>query len=105
MLVFLLGPEPAPPPEPADRSRSRGWDALREWLTTAVVGPFADFMRRPVWLAILIFVLGYKLGEAMAGVMAMPLYISLGFSLTEIAPFPSWSDSSRPWSERSPAAA
>ena len=85
MLVFLLGPEPPPPPEPADRSRSRGWDAVREWLATAVVGPFADFMRRPAWLVILIFVVGYKLGEAMAGVMAMPLYISLGFSLNEIA--------------------
>jgi MFS transporter, PAT family, beta-lactamase induction signal transducer AmpG len=85
MLVFVLGPEPAPPPESADRRRSRGWDALREWLATAVVGPFVDFMRRPRWLAILIFVLGYKLGEAMAGVMAMPLYIALGFSLVEIA--------------------
>ena len=85
MLVFLLGPEPAIPPELTDRSRSRGWDALREWLATAVVGPFADFMRRPGWFAILIFVLGYKLGEAMAGVMAMPLYIALGFSLVEIA--------------------
>jgi MFS transporter, PAT family, beta-lactamase induction signal transducer AmpG len=85
MLVFLLGPEPAPPPERTDRRLSGGWEALREWLATAVVGPFADFMRRPAWLAILIFVLGYKLGEAMAGVMAMPLYIALGFSLTEIA--------------------
>src|SRR5579864_4172854 len=46
MLVFLLGPEPGLPPELTDRSRSRGWDALREWLATAVVGPFADFMRR-----------------------------------------------------------
>ena len=80
MLVFLLGPEPAPPPETANRSRG-GLEALRQWLTTAVVGPFADFIRRPGWLAILIFVLGYKLGEAMAGVMAMPLYIALGFSL------------------------
>jgi MFS transporter, PAT family, beta-lactamase induction signal transducer AmpG len=85
MLVFLLGPEPAPSPERTDRSLSGGWEALREWLATAVVGPFADFMRRPAWFAILIFVLGYKLGEAMAGVMAMPLYIALGFSLTEIA--------------------
>ena len=84
MLVFLLGPEPAPPPETANRSRG-GLEALRQWLTTAVVGPFADFIRRPGWLAILIFVLGYKLGEAMAGVMAMPLYVALGFSLTEIA--------------------
>jgi len=34
---------------------------------------------------ILVFVVGYKLGEAMASVMATPLYISLGFSLDEIA--------------------
>ena len=53
--------------------------------STAVIGPFADFMRRPLWLVILIFIVGYKLGEAMAGVMATPLYISLGFSLDEIA--------------------
>ena len=85
MLVFLLGPEPPPPAEPADRSRSRGLDAFREWLAAAVVEPFIDFTLRPGWLAILIFVVGYKLGEAMAGVMAMPLYISLGFSLDEIA--------------------
>jgi PAT family beta-lactamase induction signal transducer AmpG len=85
MLVFVLGPEPAAPPASADRSRGRGLDAVREWMAAAVVGPFADFMRRPEWLAILVFVLGYKLGEAMAGVMAMPLYIALGFSLTEIA--------------------
>jgi PAT family beta-lactamase induction signal transducer AmpG len=50
-----------------------------------MAGPFIDFMRRPLWLVILIFVVGYKLGEALAGVMAMPLYISLGFSLGEIA--------------------
>src|SRR5260370_11733402 len=31
------------------------------------------------------FIVGYTLGEAMAGVMARPLYISLGFSLNEIA--------------------
>ncbi len=85
MLVFLCGPEPAAPAEPAHRVRSRGWDALRDWLATAVSGPFADFMLRPRWPAILVFVLGYKLGEAMAGVMAMPLYISLGFSLGQIA--------------------
>ena len=56
-----------------------------QWLATAVTGPFADFMRRPLWVVILIFILGYKLGEAMAGVMAMPLYVSLGFSLEQIA--------------------
>ncbi len=84
MLVFIFGPEPAPPPELQTRGATR-WDAIREWLATAVTGPFADFMRRPMWLAIVIFIVGYKLGEAMAGVMATPLYISLGFSLNQIA--------------------
>src|ERR1700719_1252840 len=37
MLVFALGPEPVLPPEAADRSRSRGWDSVREWMKTAVV--------------------------------------------------------------------
>lgn len=85
MLVFLLAPEPPVRVELATSSGSSRWDAFRQWLTTAVTGPFADFMRRPLWVVILIFVLGYKLGEAMAGVMAMPLYISLGFSLEQIA--------------------
>src|SRR5216683_3281462 len=85
MLVFLFGPEPKPPAETSHHGRSRGWAALREWFTTAVAGPFADFVHRPLWPVILLFVLGYKLGEAMAGVMATPLYISLHFSLDEIA--------------------
>src|SRR5579859_4798736 len=42
-------------------------------------------MNRPLWPIILIAVFAYKLGEAMAGVMSTPLYISLGFSLPEIA--------------------
>ena len=54
-------------------------------LSTAVIGPFRDFMHRPLWPVILIAIFGYKLGEAMAGVMSTPLYISLGFSLPEIA--------------------
>ncbi|HEY6299876.1 MAG TPA: MFS transporter [Candidatus Binatus sp.] len=85
MLVFIFGPEPAPAPGVRLHAGATGWNAFREWLATAVTGPFADFMRRPMWPAIVIFIIGYKLGEAMAGVMAMPLYISLGFSLNEIA--------------------
>src|SRR5271166_5265564 len=86
MIVFIFGPEPATPPEarPNSAAASR-LDAVRVWLATAVTGPFADFMRRPRWLAIVIFIVGYKLGEAMAGVMATPLYISIGFSLDQIA--------------------
>jgi MFS transporter, PAT family, beta-lactamase induction signal transducer AmpG len=84
MLVFIFGPEPKAPVE-AGRGLPGGYDAIRRWFATAVLGPFADFMRRPLWPAILIFIFAYKLGEAMAGVMAMPLYIAIGFSLEQIA--------------------
>lgn len=59
-----------------------GW---RERLRLAVVAPFADFMTRPLWPAILAFVLLYKLGDALAGVMTGPFYVELGFTKTEIA--------------------
>jgi len=89
ILVFLLGPEPRVATQPADpapiRAASGNSGAFSKWLATAVLGPFADFTRRPIWPVILLFILGYKVGEAMAGIMATPLYISLGFSLDEIA--------------------
>jgi PAT family beta-lactamase induction signal transducer AmpG len=84
-LVFLFGPEPGEPAPIARRAESKGWVAMRKWFATAVGGPFADFMKRPAWPAVVIFIVGYKLGEALAGVMAMPLYVSLGFSLDQIA--------------------
>jgi PAT family beta-lactamase induction signal transducer AmpG len=84
LLVFLLSPEPKVPPETHLSARS-GWDAMRHAFSTAVVGPFRDFMHRPLWPVILVAIFGYKLGEAMAAVMSTPLYISLGFSLSEIA--------------------
>ncbi len=89
ILVFLFGPEPAVPAENREArpgaGKPGGWHEIESWFSTAVVGPFADFMRRPMWLVILLSVFGYKLGEAMASVMSTPLYISLGFSLNEIA--------------------
>jgi PAT family beta-lactamase induction signal transducer AmpG len=84
MLVFLFGPEPKVPAGTA-HTGAVGWKGVRHSFATAVTGPFTDFMHRPLWLLILIFIVGYKLGEALAGVMATPLYVSLGFSLNEIA--------------------
>jgi MFS transporter, PAT family, beta-lactamase induction signal transducer AmpG len=83
MLVFLFGPEPNPASRFQQYSQSR--ESLLRWFSKAVVGPFADFMRRPLWPVILVFIIGYKVGEGMGVVMANPLYISLGFSLSEIA--------------------
>jgi MFS transporter, PAT family, beta-lactamase induction signal transducer AmpG len=85
MLVFLFGPEPKVSAETSKDGRRHGWKAVETWLSTAVVGPFADFMRRPFWLLTLLVIVDYKLGEGMTGVMSTPLYIALGFTLNEIA--------------------
>jgi MFS family permease len=84
LLVFLFGPEPKVSAD-ASPAAGSGWQGIRHAFAIAVIGPFRDFMRRPLWPVIVIAILGYKLGEAMAGVMSTPLYISLGFSLPEIA--------------------
>jgi PAT family beta-lactamase induction signal transducer AmpG len=84
LLVFWFGPEPEVPAR-VSRTGESGWSAIRHAFSTAVIGPFRDFTQRPLWPVILIAIFGYKMGEAMAGVMSTPLYISLGFTLPEIA--------------------
>ena len=99
MLVFLFGPEPAVKVSAATAERERRAAdylaarphlrgpvaAVTAWLYGAVICPFADFVSRPRWIAVLLFVIGYKLGEAMAGAMANTLYVELGFRLEQIA--------------------
>lgn len=51
---------------------------------TAVIEPFADFMRRPGWLLILVFVALYRYSDALLGNMANPFYLELGFTKTDI---------------------
>lgn len=73
-LAGREGAHPAAPPA--------GWMAR---LDAAVVQPFADFMRRRHWFAILLFVALFKLGEALAGIMTTPFYRSLGFTREDVA--------------------
>jgi PAT family beta-lactamase induction signal transducer AmpG len=78
-LAVLLAPRErgAAAPEAAT-----GW---RLRMQAAVVAPFADFLRRRHWLAILLFIGLFKLGEALAGVMTTPFYRQLGFSREDVA--------------------
>ena len=65
-------------------SKSRdGLATAAHFLSHNVVAPFADFLRRPgAWL-ILLFVLTYKLGDAMGQNMLAPMLVHEGFSDTE----------------------
>lgn len=56
-----------------------------DWIREHVIAPFSDFMKRPHWIAILLFILLYKLADAFMGVMTNPFLIDIGFSKEQIA--------------------
>jgi PAT family beta-lactamase induction signal transducer AmpG len=88
MATVWLTPEPADPSipaAPADGGGAGGATRLAAWVAGAVIGPFRDFVRRPGWLAILVFVVLYKFGDALAGTMANPFYVAMGFTRLEVA--------------------
>ncbi|MFZ4540688.1 MAG: AmpG family muropeptide MFS transporter [Rickettsiales bacterium] len=58
---------------------------VKSFLKDYVVAPFRDFMTRPLWLAVLAFVILYKLGDAFMGVMFNPFLLDLGFTKSQIA--------------------
>jgi PAT family beta-lactamase induction signal transducer AmpG len=53
------------------------------WLETTLIGPFREFLQRRGAVLILLFVLIYKLGDAMGQSMLNPMIVELGFSDTE----------------------
>jgi PAT family beta-lactamase induction signal transducer AmpG len=60
-----------------------GGHGFREFLRVAVAAPFVDFFRRRgAWL-ILLFVLLYKLGDAMGQLMLSPMIVDQGFTNTD----------------------
>ena len=93
IAVTLLGPEPARAPDPEAAARERrlaatasAWaGAGAAWFARAVLAPLAEFAARPGWVAVLAFILLYKLGDAALATMANPFYVELGFSKSEIA--------------------
>ncbi|MDP6689499.1 MAG: AmpG family muropeptide MFS transporter [Alphaproteobacteria bacterium] len=84
IVTILLNPEPDAPAGIQVRGRTHPW----QWLREAVFEPFAEFLRRGGWQAaalILLFVVFYKFGDSLAGIMAGPFYVEIGFSKSEIA--------------------
>ena len=72
-------------PEPRSFREERGGRSAGDWLYRTVVEPFADFLSRPAWAWLLLFIVLYKLGDAYAGVMSGVFYLALGFTKAEIA--------------------
>lgn len=58
--------------------------SIHSW-KIATIDPFADFFKRDYAVLILLAIIFYKLGDSMLGVVSMPFYMDLGFSLKEIS--------------------
>ncbi len=84
LITTLVSPEPVRSTEAVSHTQPTvGARGIAVWVYRAVVAPFADFMARPNWLMILLFIALYKYGDALLGVMANPFYLEIGFSLDE----------------------
>ncbi len=85
-LTVWLTREPAAPPSVlAPVEGATFAQKAVAWTRDAVVGPFADFASRPSWLLILVFIVLYKFGDALAGAMANPFYVAMEFTRVEVA--------------------
>ena len=79
LAAFWLGPSR----RTAVRDEPFSLAAFRHFIRHNVAAPFVDFFRRPgAWL-ILLFVLTYKLGDAVGQNMLSPMIVQQGFSDTE----------------------
>ncbi|MEO5331663.1 MAG: AmpG family muropeptide MFS transporter [Magnetococcus sp. YQC-5] len=99
LITILWNPEPERQTSMASRKQEifmqaflaarpgcAGWKgAVLAWISGAVIAPFAEFMGRRGWALTLLFILMYKFGDALAGVMSGPFYVEMGFSKIEIA--------------------
>src|SRR6185437_7996810 len=85
IVTVLMTREPAVPAAAlALEAQGTRAERVARWASTAIVDPFRDFMRRRGWATILVLIVLYKLGEALAGTMSNTLYQELGFAKDEV---------------------
>jgi MFS transporter, PAT family, beta-lactamase induction signal transducer AmpG len=80
VLTVLLSQEPLRRPLPPAKN-------AMDWLHGALVEPFADFVGRYRWQAVLILALiaTYRISDVVMGIMANPFYVDMGYSKDEVA--------------------
>jgi PAT family beta-lactamase induction signal transducer AmpG len=80
VLTVLLSPEPVRRALPAPRNAA-------QWLEEVLIEPFADFIRRYRWHAVLILALIsiYRISDVVMGIMANPFYVDMGFTKDQVA--------------------
>lgn len=80
VLTVLFSREPAHVVLPPSRNAA-------EWLRSALLEPFADFLKRYGKQALLILALigVYRISDVVMGIMANPFYVDMGYTKDEVA--------------------
>lgn len=80
LLTVLYSAEPVAIKLPPARN-------AKEWLQSALVEPFADFIRRYQGQAVIILLLIaiYRISDVVMGIMANPFYVDMGYTKDEVA--------------------
>jgi PAT family beta-lactamase induction signal transducer AmpG len=80
LCTVLMSKEPVPAELPPARN-------VKEWLQGALIDPFADFLKRYKWQAVLILSLiaVYRISDVVMGIMANPFYVDMGYTKAEVA--------------------
>ncbi len=73
-------------PEPVHRVIAPARN-LAQWLQGALVAPFADFLGRYRWQAVLILglIALYRISDVVMGIMANPFYVDMGYTKDQVA--------------------
>ncbi|BDW12222.1 MFS transporter [Polynucleobacter sp. SHI8] len=61
--------------------------SVKQWIHVAFIEPFADFLKRYQWHAVLILSLiaVYRISDVVMGIMANPFYVDMGYTKDEVA--------------------
>jgi PAT family beta-lactamase induction signal transducer AmpG len=72
--------------EPAQRAMAPAKNAA-DWLRSALVEPFAEFIGRYRWQAALVLglIATYRISDVVMGIMANPFYVDMGYTKDEVA--------------------
>jgi PAT family beta-lactamase induction signal transducer AmpG len=78
-------PAPAPPPAPTPSAPPSTPDPMLRALQAALWEPLRGLLTRPGWWVILLFIMSFKLGDALANRMLMPFLKQVGFGKLDLA--------------------
>ena len=80
VITTLFSQEPAQVLQPQARN-------AKAWLYQTLIEPFAEFIQRYHWQAIIILALiaVYRISDVVMGIMANPFYVDMGYTKDEVA--------------------